>query len=129
LWWRQQIEPVCSEWYSSYTNDDRYVFNALISISFLHQLTCSTAITSGTATSSLPTPTGPITVANVTGWNYLGCYSEATTGRALNGLLLPITAANTEVETCAAACSKFAYFGVEYGQECKSILKISGSIY
>ncbi|PVH87180.1 WSC-domain-containing protein [Cadophora sp. DSE1049] len=65
-----------------------------------------------------PTPTGPITVTNLPGWSYLGCYSEATTGRALNSLLLPIPGPNTDVETCGAACAGYAFFGVEYGQEC-----------
>ncbi len=80
----------------------------------------SASATSSTrsTTSSTPTPSGPVTVTAVAGWSYLGCYSEATTGRALNGLLLPITAADTNVENCAAACSAYTYFGVEYGQEC-----------
>jgi hypothetical protein len=79
---------------------------------------------SGSSTSSTssisasPSPTGPQTVTTLAGWNYLGCYTEATTGRALNGILLPIPAAVTDVETCAAACSAYTYFGVEYGQEC-----------
>ncbi|KAK0104489.1 hypothetical protein ONS95_004777 [Cadophora gregata] len=70
-----------------------------------------------TATSA-PTPTGPLTVTNIPGWSYLGCYSEATTGRALNSLLLPISGPNTDVETCGAACVGYNFFGVEYGQEC-----------
>ncbi|KAH7403338.1 hypothetical protein BKA64DRAFT_706835 [Cadophora sp. MPI-SDFR-AT-0126] len=70
------------------------------------------------------TPTGPITVTTLPGWSYLGCYSEATTGRALNSLLLPIPGLNTDVETCAAACAGYTFFGVEYGQECK-VVKLS----
>jgi hypothetical protein len=48
----------------------------------------------------------------------LGCWTEATNTRALNGKLLPIAAADTNVENCAAACSAYTYFGVEYSQEC-----------
>ena len=39
-----------------------------------------TAAVSSTAThssSATPTPTGPITVGNFAGWNYMGCYSES----------------------------------------------------
>ncbi|KAG4032100.1 hypothetical protein MFRU_007g00140 [Monilinia fructicola] len=69
-------------------------------------------------TISTPTPIGPITVTNLTEWNYLGCYSESTTGRALSGLENPIPGANNSVEACSAACRAWNYFGVEYGDEC-----------
>lgn len=78
----------------------------------------STVVPSTSTTDTYIPPTGPQTVTNLPGWNYLGCYTEATTGRALNGILLPIRAAVTDVESCAAACSGYVYFGVEYGQEC-----------
>ncbi|CAD6446517.1 86c7ab1a-b181-4c17-907e-67653ddef4d4 [Sclerotinia trifoliorum] len=64
-------------------------------------------------TTSTP-PTGPITVTNLTGWNYLGCYNESTTGRALSGLENPIPGANNSVEACSTACAAWTYFGVEY---------------
>ena len=73
----------------------------------------STTSTSGTPTSTLHT------VTNLTGYKYLGCYSEATNVRALSALENPIPAANVSVEACAAACSQYAYFGVEYAQECR----------
>jgi hypothetical protein len=87
------------------------------------QPTTSTSFSTGgtsstTSSAASASPTGPHTVTTLAGWNYLGCYTEATNTRALNGLLLPITAANTSVENCAAACSKYTYFGVEYSQEC-----------
>ncbi len=82
--------------------------------------TSATSVSPSTSssTSAKPSPTGPQTVTNLAGWNYLGCWTEATNTRALNGKLLPITAANTNVENCAAACSAYTYFGVEYSQEC-----------
>ncbi len=82
--------------------------------------TSSRSISISSASSPVaPTPTGPITVTSLAGWNYLGCYSEATVGRALNSLLLPIPGADNSVEKCAAACAGYTYFGVEYGSECE----------
>lgn len=72
----------------------------------------------GTVSTPTPAPTGPITVTNLTGWSYLGCYNESTTGRALSGLENPIPGANNSVEACSAACAAWNYFGVEYGDEC-----------
>ena len=68
--------------------------------------------------SATPTPTGPITVRNITGYTYLGCYSEATAGRALSGLANPIPGNTVTPNTCARACGAFQYFGVEYSGEC-----------
>lgn len=75
---------------------------------------------STTSSPVAPIPTGPITVTSLAGWIYLGCYSEATVGRALNSLLLPIPGAENSVEKCATACAGYTYFGVEYGSECES---------
>lgn len=75
--------------------------------------------TSGTTSSTpTPTPTGPITVQNLAGYTYLGCYSEATNNRALSDLQNPIAAAKVSVESCSVACSRYTYFGVEYSGEC-----------
>ena len=62
-------------------------------------------------TTAAPTPTGPITVTNLAGYNYLGCYSEGSAGRALIDVQNPYPGANNTVEKCAAACSKYTYFG------------------
>ncbi|KAF7912733.1 uncharacterized protein EAF01_001754 [Botrytis porri] len=67
---------------------------------------------------TISAPSGPITVMNLTGWNYLGCYNESTKGRALSGLENPIPGMNTSVEACSMACGGWTYFGVEYGDEC-----------
>jgi len=58
----------------------------------------------------------PRSDVSVTGYAYGGCVTEATKTRALSG--------NSyfddlmTVEKCAAACSSFTSFGVEYGREC-----------
>lgn len=50
------------------------------------------------------------------GYTNQGCYTEATNGRALTGNAY--FSDSMTVESCAAACSSFAWFGVEYGREC-----------
>ena len=64
-------------------------------------------------------PSGPVTV-NVTGnYNYIGCYSEGTAGRALTGLAPTAPTAGGTVESCETACKGYTYFGVEYANECE----------
>ncbi|CZR50423.1 uncharacterized protein PAC_00295 [Phialocephala subalpina] len=59
--------------------------------------------------------TAPAT-ETLTTYSTLGCYTEATTGRALVGLS---QADNTmTVEQCASICSGFTTFGVEWYREC-----------
>ncbi|KAK5999297.1 hypothetical protein QM012_005622 [Aureobasidium pullulans] len=73
--------------------------------------------TSSTTTSSAPsTPTGPVVVQSAGGYSYMGCYTEATNGRALTGSSK--AAASISVDACASYCSAYTYFGVEYGNEC-----------
>lgn len=80
---------------------------------------------------SLPAPTttaggteptgstgGPTVVPSAGAFSYAGCYTEATNGRALSGLMNPVAGATLTIEKCAAACSKYAYFGTEYSGEC-----------
>lgn len=70
--------------------------------------------------SSTPTPPtgGPITVNQTGNYNYIGCYTEATNGRALQGKTPQAPATGYTIETCQAACSAFTYFGMEYSNEC-----------
>ena len=63
-----------------------------------------------------PTPTGPVTVQSAGNFNYTGCYTEATTGRALSGSTLANDAMT--VEKCAGFCSAYTYMGIEYASEC-----------
>lgn len=55
----------------------------------------------------------PITVNHTGDYNYIGCYSEATAGRALSGLapIIPAGIGNT-IESCEASCQGYTYFGV-----------------
>ena len=60
---------------------------------------------------------GPSVVPSAGAFTYAGCYTEATNGRALNGLVNPVGGATLTIEKCAAACSKYMYFGTEYSGE------------
>lgn len=78
----------------------------------------STSSTTSTSSSTSTTATGgPSIVPSVGVYTYVGCYTEATTGRALTGAT---TVVNTmTVEECATFCNGFTWFGVEYHRECK----------
>ncbi|TAQ83468.1 hypothetical protein B7494_g8209 [Chlorociboria aeruginascens] len=71
------------------------------------------SITSYTAT---PTQSGPAIKYQVGNWAFQGCFTEATTGRALQ----VSTFANDSMtlELCSAFCAGNSMFGVEYGREC-----------
>ena len=55
---------------------------------------------------------GPITVNQTGNYNYIGCYSEGTGGRALSGLAPPTPNDGNTIENCAASCKGYTYFGV-----------------
>ncbi|KAH8812457.1 WSC-domain protein, partial [Xylogone sp. PMI_703] len=67
----------------------------------------------GTSVTTPSAPSGPKPPA---GYDYVGCYTEAKTGRALPDLAY--TDNSMTLEECAATCSGFTYFGVEYYHEC-----------
>ncbi|KAL2063424.1 hypothetical protein VTL71DRAFT_5229 [Oculimacula yallundae] len=71
--------------------------------------TTATPAPSLTSTTPVPVPTGPTYVSD-------GCYTEATTGRALS--LSNYYDDKLTVQKCAAVCSGYTLFGVEYGREC-----------
>ncbi|KAK3383119.1 glyoxal oxidase-like protein [Lasiosphaeria ovina] len=65
-------------------------------------------------------PVGPQPNPGVNGFNYLGCYTEGTTGRTLTYGVGSIPANTMTVALCTAACHTAGYIlaGVEYGGEC-----------
>ncbi|KAL8989440.1 MAG: hypothetical protein Q9177_001676 [Variospora cf. flavescens] len=71
---------------------------------------------SAATTSSTGTPGEPTAVPTVAGFASQGCYTEGTNVRAL-GDAVTANGAMT-VEKCAAFCSSYTYFGVEYSSEC-----------
>ncbi|KAK4539504.1 hypothetical protein LTR36_010902, partial [Oleoguttula mirabilis] len=61
-------------------------------------------------------PTAPPTIGNYT---YQGCFNDSRSARALRSTELYGTNTNNmTLEKCATFCSNYAYWGVEYGQEC-----------
>ncbi|KAL8924101.1 MAG: hypothetical protein Q9208_004238 [Pyrenodesmia sp. 3 TL-2023] len=73
---------------------------------------------SGTATgtSSTSATGGPTAVPSAGGFTSLGCYTEATNGRALGDLMAAYD--GMTVEKCAAFCSAYTYMALEYMSEC-----------
>ncbi|KAK8042502.1 hypothetical protein PG994_012985 [Apiospora phragmitis] len=70
----------------------------------------SAVITSTTSTSSgLSAPT-------ISGYAYQGCYKEPSGKRALPDKAFAYD--SMALESCAANCTDYAWFGVEYGREC-----------
>ncbi len=97
---------------------DMYQINGSLPIPSSTTTTAATGTVS--ATTTVPTPTGgPYTVQSIPGWTYYGCWTEATTGRALSALENPAVAVPVSVESCGLACAAYSYFGVEYAGECK----------
>lgn len=70
-----------------------------------------------TSTSAVASPTGPVVVQSVGNYVTDGCWTEGNGVRALS----PGAFANDTmtVESCAASCAGYTYFGVEYGRECE----------
>jgi iron transport multicopper oxidase len=64
------------------------------------------------------TPTGPTNLATIGSYSYVGCYTEATTGRALTGKAYAND--NMTIEICYAQCAGYTWFGLEYHRECES---------
>jgi hypothetical protein len=80
-------------------------------------ISSSTLLSSTTSTSASPTQTGPAIKQTVgTSWQFQGCWTEATSTRALSANSYADDAMT--LESCAAFCAAYTYFGVEYGREC-----------
>ncbi len=63
---------------------------------------------------------GPQTPLQVGDYNYQGCYSEATNGRALNDLSPPEPSGGFTLESCMSACQGYKYFGMEYANQVRN---------
>lgn len=80
------------------------VYAAFGSLSFF------SALTSATPLRSLQSR-----AVAISGYDYVGCYSEATGQRALGDKVLYDQ--EMTIEICAAACAGYTWFGTEYGTE------------
>lgn len=72
----------------------------------------SSSETSSVSSSATPTPTGPIHNPGNDVYGFSGCFTEATTGRALSVLN---GANDMTINKCLGICSSYEYAGVEYG--------------
>jgi WSC domain len=72
------------------------LFSALVAAKPLHSLQARATVT-------------------IAGYDYAGCYTEATSMRAFSDKSYYDDAMT--IEKCAAACSGYMWFGVEYGRE------------
>jgi iron transport multicopper oxidase len=64
-------------------------------------------------------PSGPEHVKQVGDYSWLGCYTTATTGRALTGKTY--ASDDMTVQSCTAFClaDNYRYSGIEYSRECR----------
>lgn len=53
-------------------------------------------------------------IAQTGAFTYLGCYSDDPSARGLTGQSNAVPADQNSIETCAAACTAYTYFGVEW---------------
>jgi hypothetical protein len=68
--------------------------------------------------SATPTPTATLAVKPTVGdYVFVGCQTEATSQRALSEKTYADD--SMTLESCAAFCAGFTYFGTEYGRECE----------
>jgi iron transport multicopper oxidase len=82
-------------------------------------ISTSSSTTTTSTTSVTPTPNSPVIVQSIGQFAFVGCYTEATTGRALSDSTYAND--NMTVESCYTFCSAFAWFGVEYRRECMQL--------
>ena len=71
--------------------------------------------TTTSSSSASATATGPVHVPSVGIYQWVGCYTDAIGNRALIALTETNHVTMT-VEICAAFCSAYSLFGVEYGK-------------
>ncbi|KAK7425150.1 hypothetical protein QQX98_000064 [Neonectria punicea] len=76
----------------------------------------TTTSTTTTTTSAKATATGPQINDKIGSWDFQGCWTEATNGRALNSKTYAKD--DMTLESCAAFCDGYDFFGTEYGREC-----------
>lgn len=76
----------------------------------------SASSTSSTSSIPTPTPTGPAIKKSVGSYVFQGCWEEPPNDRAIIEQMYAND--SMTLESCAAFCKGFAYFGTEYGREC-----------
>ncbi|KAF4505126.1 hypothetical protein G6O67_007107 [Ophiocordyceps sinensis] len=84
---------------------------------FGHNVQSPTSTSSNGPPDGSATPTAcPSQPRSVGDWISYGCYTEATTGRALSDN--SYSASDMTLAACAKFCAGHSYFGIEYSREC-----------
>ncbi|KAK9366097.1 WSC domain-containing protein [Lipomyces kononenkoae] len=78
--------------------------------------TMSQTTATASASSSSSSTSRPIAVPTAGPYSFVGCYTEATTGRALNSMSYYND--SLTIEMCASVCAAYTWFGTEYAREC-----------
>ncbi|KAM0278058.1 hypothetical protein ACHAO9_012322 [Fusarium lateritium] len=78
--------------------------------------TTSKTTSTTSTTSTKPVPTNPSISDTVGSWVFQGCWSEGLFLRALSSKTY--SSDDMDLESCAAFCSAYNYFGTENGREC-----------
>lgn len=60
--------------------------------------------------------TKPSVPSAIGSYSYVGCYTEASSGRALSSMAT--SGSSVDLDSCANFCKGYTYFGVEYADEC-----------
>ncbi|KAK4127792.1 heme peroxidase [Parathielavia appendiculata] len=79
--------------------------------------TTATRTSTATSTATATATSGPAIKPTVGAYTRVGCQTEATAGRALSAKEV-FANDDMTLESCAAYCEGFTYFGAEYGREC-----------
>ncbi|KAI4221750.1 MAG: hypothetical protein L6R36_006665 [Xanthoria steineri] len=102
--------------FSSSSSSSSILSSRTLTGSTLSTFRSSTSSTSSTTSQQPNPPPSPSTTPSQPGYLYQGCYTDSTSARVLTGRSQS-TSTNTYA-SCAAYCSGYTYFGVEYGSEC-----------
>ncbi|MCJ1473472.1 hypothetical protein MMC13_002123 [Lambiella insularis] len=86
------------------------------------EATVVVVVQSGTTTAQVGATSAssgsPTTVTSTGIYTYIGCYAGSGTSPTLSDLVPPPPASGFTVGLCAAACTGFVYFGMEYSNQC-----------
>ncbi len=82
---------------------------------YFHDASYMSVFNNGNGGSASSTTSDPGIIKTVGPYNYSGCVTEATVGRALGDKAF----STMTLESCASNCTGYQLFGVEFGDECK----------
>ena len=84
---------------------------------YFHDGSYISVFNNGNGGSATATTSDPGIIKSVGAYNYSGCATEATVGRALSAKA--ISTSDMTLEYCAGNCTGYQLWGIEYGSECR----------